>query len=97
MPVQQLLQYATLRLQAVEAGVTGIERKRDVVSIRFRLDAPIDAEKLARFVSAQRGAQFLPNGTLKFAAKGLSARELLEQLQNLLEDLFEPKGSPSVA
>jgi len=96
-PVQQLLRYAALRLQAVQAAVTGIERKRDLVSLKFRQDAPVDAEKLARFVSMQRGAQFLPDGTLKFLAKGLGATELLEQLQHLLENLFEPKGSPSVA
>jgi len=97
LPVQQLLRYAALRLQAVNAGVTAIERKRDLVSVRFRQDAPVDPGKLASFVSAQRGAQFLPDGTLKFLAKGLGARELLEQLQKLLENLFEAKASPSVA
>ena len=96
-PVQQLLRYAALRLQAVLAGVTAIERKRDLVGIKFRQDAPVDPGKLAGFVSSQRGAQFLPDGTLKFLAKGLGARELLEQLQSLLENLFETKGSPSVA
>ena len=95
-PVQQLLRYAALRLQAVNAGVTAIERKRDLVSVRFRQDAPVDPGKLASFVASQRGSQFLPDGTLKFLAKGLGARELLEQLQKLLENLFEPKGSPSV-
>ena len=54
----------------MQAGVTAIERKRDLVSIRFRQDAPIDPAKLASFVSSQRGAQFLPDGTLKFQAKG---------------------------
>src|SRR6266568_3970990 len=96
-PVQQLMQYASLRLRAVEAGVTAIERKRDLISIKFRQDAPIDAAKLATFVSSQRGAQFLPDGTLKFTARDLGPRQLLEQLQSLLENLFEPKGSPSVA
>jgi transcription-repair coupling factor (superfamily II helicase) len=96
-PVQQLLRYAALRQQAVNAGVTAIERKRDLVSVRFRHDAPVDPGKLASFVSSQRGAQFLPDGTLKFMAKGLGARDLLEQLQKLLENLFAPKGSPSVA
>jgi transcription-repair coupling factor (superfamily II helicase) len=96
-PVQQLLRYAALRLQAVQAGVTGIERKRDLVSVKFRQDAPVDPSRLARFVSSQRGAQFLPDGTLKFQARGMGARELLEQLQALLEDLFEQSGSPSVA
>jgi transcription-repair coupling factor (superfamily II helicase) len=96
-PVQQLLRYAALRLQAVSAGVTAIERKRDLVSVRFRQDAPVDAGKLASFVASQRGSQFLPDGTLRFLAKGLGARELLEQLQKLLENLFEAKGSPSLA
>jgi transcription-repair coupling factor (superfamily II helicase) len=96
-PVQQLLLYAALRLKAVLGGVTAIERKRDLVSVKFRADAPVDPGKLAGFVSSHRGAQFLPDGTLKFIAKGLGARELLEQLQSLLQNLFEPKGSPSVA
>ncbi|HEX3738783.1 MAG TPA: transcription-repair coupling factor [Terriglobales bacterium] len=89
LPVRQLLRYAALRLQAVQAGVTAIERKRDLVSVRFRQDAPVDPGKLASFVSSQRGAQFLPDGTLKFLAKGLDAKELLEQLQNLLGNLAE--------
>ena len=96
-PVQQLLQYAALRLRALEAGVTGIERKRDLISVKFRQDAPIDASRLATFVSSQRGAQFLPDGTLKFTARDLGPRLLLDQLQGLLENLFEPKSSPSVA
>ncbi len=96
-PVQQLMRYAALRLQAVNAGVTAIERKRDLVSVKFRPDAPVDPGKLASFVASHRGSQFLPDGTLKFLAKGLGARELLEQLQGLLENLFEAKSSPSVA
>src|SRR5216117_697387 len=96
-PVQQLMQYAALRLRALEAGVTGIERKRDLISVRFRQDAPIDAAKLAMFVSSQRGAQFLPDGTLRFTLRDLGPRQLLEQLQSLLENLFESKSSPSVA
>jgi transcription-repair coupling factor (superfamily II helicase) len=95
-PVQQLLRYAALRLQALDAGVTGVERKRDLVSVKFRQDAPVDPVRLAKFVSSHRGAQFLPDGTLKFLAKGLNAQELLEQLQQLLETLTEQK-SPSVA
>ncbi len=94
-PVKQLLQYAALRLEAVQAGAVAIERKRDLVTIKFREDAPIDPGKLAQFVSSQRGAQFLPDGTLKFSAKSLGARELLDQLQTLLGNLAETI-SPSV-
>ena len=94
--VQQLLRYAALRLQAMDAGVTGIERKRDLVSVKFRQDAPVDPVRLAKFVSSQRGAQFLPDGTLKFMTKGLNAQELLDQLHQLLETLTEHKA-PSLA
>jgi transcription-repair coupling factor (superfamily II helicase) len=94
--VQQLLRYAALRLQAVDAGVTGIERKRDLVSVKFRQDAPVDPVRLAKFVSSHRVAQFLPDGTLKFMTKGLNAQELLDQLHQLLETLTEHKA-PSLA
>ncbi len=93
--VQQLLRYATLRMNAVDAGVLTIERKRDLVSIKFRQDAPIHAEKLARFVSTHRGSQFLPDGTLKFLARNAGAQELLDQLDNLLLTLCEEKRSPT--
>ena len=95
-PVQQLLQYAALRLQALQSGVNAIERKRDLITVKFREDAPIDPGRLAAFVSSQRGTQFLPDGTLKFFAKALGPRELLEQLQSLLTNLAE-NVSPSVA
>ena len=95
-PVRQLLHYAALRLQAVQAGATAIDRKRDLITVKFREDAPIDPGKLASFVSSQRGAQFLPDGTLKFSVKALGAREILDQLQALLGNLVETI-SPSLA
>jgi transcription-repair coupling factor (superfamily II helicase) len=97
MEVEQLLAYASLRLQAVEARVTAIERKRDLITIKFRPDAPVDPARLSRFVSSQPGAKFAPDGTLKFTVKGLGAQELLKQLENLLETLLEPRSSPSMA
>ena len=76
--------------------MNAIERKRDLITVKFREDAPIDPGRLAAFVSSQRGTQFLPDGTLKFFAKALGPRELLEQLQSLLTNLAE-NVSPSVA
>jgi len=95
--VQQLLRYATLRMKAVDAGVLTIERKRDLVSIKFRQDAPINPAKLATFVSTHRGSQFLPDGTLKFLARNAGAQELLDLLDQLLLNLSEGKTSPVVA
>src|SRR5215831_8853666 len=95
--VQQLLRYAALRLRAVDAGVLAIERKRDLVSIKFRQDAPINPARLATFVSTHRGSQFLPDGTLRFLARNIGAQELLDQLDQLLLNLSEGKPSPSLA
>src|SRR3989449_2893827 len=85
--VRNLLEYATLKLLAVRVGATGIERKRDVVTIKFRPNAVIDPAKLAQFVSSQRGAQFTPDGNLKFSLKVSGAPEILGQLRSLLEEL----------
>jgi transcription-repair coupling factor (superfamily II helicase) len=85
--VRNLLEYASLRLLAVRVGVTGIERKRELVTVRFRQNAVIDPGKLARFVSSQRGAQFTPDGLLKFSLKAMAAAEVLGHLRDLLEEL----------
>jgi transcription-repair coupling factor (superfamily II helicase) len=86
-PVQNLLEYAALKLLAIRVGATAIERKRDLVSIKFRQNAEIDPGRLAKFVSSQRGAQFAPDGTLKFASKAVSPPEALAQLRGLLEEM----------
>jgi len=86
-PVRNLLDYAALKLLAMRVGATVIERKRDLVSIKFRENAEIDPGKLAKFVSSQRGAQFAPDGTLKYVSKVVSPTEVLAQLRGLLEEL----------
>src|SRR6266567_3416908 len=85
--VRNLLDYAALKLLAVRLGATGIDRKRDLVNIKFRQNAGIDPGRLARFVSSQRGAQFTPDGNLKFSLKVSGAPEILGQLRSLLEEL----------
>jgi transcription-repair coupling factor (superfamily II helicase) len=91
--VRNLLDYATLKLLALRVGVTGIERKRDIVTIKFRQDAVIDPAKLARFVSSQRGTQFTPDGVLKFAMRATSAEGILQTIRDLLEELTAREAS----
>jgi transcription-repair coupling factor (superfamily II helicase) len=86
-PVRNLLDYAALKLLAMRAGATAVERKRDLVTIKFRQNAEIDPGKLAKFVSSQRGAQFTPDGTLKYLSKAVTPGEVLGQLRGLLEEL----------
>jgi transcription-repair coupling factor (superfamily II helicase) len=85
--VRNLLAYAALKLQSMRVGATAIERKREIVNIKFAPTAAIDPGKLARFVASQPKAQFTPDGTLKFTIKITSAEGILETLRDLLEEL----------
>ena len=85
--VRNLLDYAVLKLQGLHVGVTAIERKRELVNIKFRQNAAIDPGKLARFVASQRGSQFTPDGTLKFSIRATAPEAVLQTLRDLLEEL----------
>ena len=94
--VRNLLDYASLKLLCMRVGVNAIERKRDFVTFKFRQNAAVDPENLARFVSAQRGAQFTPDGMLKFALKANAADEVLRALRTVLEQLAAEETSSEV-
>ena len=85
--MQNLLTYAVLTLQGLRVGAAAIERKRDLINIKFRQNAAIDPGKLARFVASQRGSQFTPDGTLKFSIRAVSPDAVLQTLRDLLEEL----------
>jgi transcription-repair coupling factor (superfamily II helicase) len=95
--VRNLLDYALLKLLCMKVGVSAIERKRDSVTLKFQPNAAVDPEQLARFVSAQRGAQFTPDGMLKFILKATAAEEALRSLRTILEQLTSVEASPAVA
>jgi transcription-repair coupling factor (superfamily II helicase) len=78
----------------MKVGVNAIERKRDSVTFKFQQNAAVDPEQLARFVSAQRGTQFTPDGMLKFILKATAAEEVLRALRAVLEQLASA-GTPS--
>ena len=80
----------------MKVGVVAIERKRDFVTLKFRQDATVDPERLARFVSGQRGAQFAPDGTLKFVLKATAAEEVLRALRAVLEQLASADTASAV-
>ncbi|HUO16976.1 MAG TPA: transcription-repair coupling factor [Verrucomicrobiae bacterium] len=95
--VRNLLEYASLKLVCMRVGVTAIDRKRDTVSLKFRQNATVDPEQLARFVAAQRGAQFSPDGTLKFVLKASGAEEVLRALRTVLEQLASEGAASEVS
>jgi transcription-repair coupling factor (superfamily II helicase) len=83
-PVETLFRYAGLKLVAKKLGVASVDRKRDQIAIKFTEAAHIDPERLARFVSSERGAQFTPAGVLKFNVKSTAADHVLGRVQELL-------------
>src|ERR1700677_23838 len=97
--VRNLLDYASLKLLCMKVGINAIERKRDFVTLKFQQNASVEPEQLARFVSDQRGAQFTPDGVLKFVLKAAAAEEVLRALRSVLEQLssLEPASIVSSA
>ncbi|HTW58156.1 MAG TPA: transcription-repair coupling factor [Terriglobales bacterium] len=95
--VRNLLDYASLKLLCMRVGVNAIERKRDSVTLKFRQNAAVDPEQLARFVSAQRGAQFTPDGMLKFVLKATAADDVLRALRAVLEQLASAEAASEVS
>src|SRR5277367_5956149 len=87
--VVHLLDYASLKLQAARVGAINVERKRDLVNIKFRQNAAIDPGKLAQFVASQKGAKFTPDGTLKFTLAVTAADQVIRALSDLLTQLSQ--------
>jgi len=85
--VRNLLDYASLKLLCIRVGVNAIDRKRDAVTFKFRQNASVDPEQLARFVSAQKGANFTPDGMLRFVLKAVAADDVLRALRTVLAQL----------
>ncbi len=85
--VRNLAEYAALRLTCRRLGVTGVDRRREQVTVRFAADAKIDPQRLAQFVASNKGSQFSPNGILKFTLKTATPEDVLASLRNLLEQL----------
>ncbi|HEY6250676.1 MAG TPA: transcription-repair coupling factor [Candidatus Angelobacter sp.] len=86
-PVRYLLAAAALKLLSEHVGVMNIDRKRDVVTIKFTEQAAVDPERLAKFVAQTRGAQFTPGGVLKFTLKSTQPEAVMEQVSGLLREL----------
>ncbi|MHB8302267.1 MAG: transcription-repair coupling factor [Acidobacteriaceae bacterium] len=92
-PVQLLMTAGRLRLLCEQIGVAQMDRKGQMASLRFTETASIDPEKLMQLVArnAKRGAQFTPQGVLRFPVKATLPAEILEELRKLVEAVATPK------
>jgi transcription-repair coupling factor (superfamily II helicase) len=84
-----LLEAASLRLESERMGIAQIDRKRNELQIRFMENAAVDPQHLMRLVArnAKRGAQFTPQGLLKFPLAATRSDEVLLEIHELLEKL----------
>jgi len=87
--VQHLLEAASVRLQCERIGVAQVDRKRDQLHIRFTGQANVDPGRLMKLVAqnAKKGAQFTPQGVLRFPLRATEPGEVLAELRALLESL----------
>jgi transcription-repair coupling factor (superfamily II helicase) len=84
-----LLEAALVRLECERMGIAQVDRKRAEVQIRFMEKATVDPQQLMRLVArnAKRGAQFTPQGLLKYPLAATRPDEVLLEIRELLEKL----------
>ena len=84
-----LLEAAMLRLECERIGIAQVDRKRGELQIRFMENAAVDPAHLMQLVSrnAKRGAQFTPQGLLKFPLRATRPDDVLLEIRELLANL----------
>jgi transcription-repair coupling factor (superfamily II helicase) len=84
-----LLEAAALRQECERIGIAQIDRKRSELHVRFTEHAAIDPQRLMKLVArnAKRGAQFTPQGVLKFPLAAAKSDEVLLEIRELIENL----------
>jgi transcription-repair coupling factor (superfamily II helicase) len=84
-----LLEAADLRLECERMGIAQIDRKRSELHIRFTEHAAVDPQHLMRLVArnAKRGAQFTPQGVLKYPLAATRPDDVLLEIRELLAKL----------
>jgi len=82
--VENLFEYARLRLAAEEIGVLSIDRTPDGVAIKLTEKARVDPDRLMELVQIRTGATFTPSGVLKLTLDEDEQDRLLETVRGLL-------------
>jgi transcription-repair coupling factor (superfamily II helicase) len=87
--VAHLLEAAVLRLECEKLGVSQVDRKRDQIHMRFMEKANVDPSRLMMLVAknVKRGAQFTPQGVLRYPLSSSDPQEVLMEIRLLLGEL----------
>ncbi|MDQ6708784.1 MAG: transcription-repair coupling factor, partial [Acidobacteriota bacterium] len=70
--VRNLLEYSGLKTAAEKIGIEAIDRKSNLLNIKFHKETRVDGVKLMELVSKTRDAQFTPAGVLRLPLNGLT-------------------------
>jgi transcription-repair coupling factor (superfamily II helicase) len=78
-----------IRLECERMGIAQVDRKRGELQIRFMENAAVDPAHLMRLVAknAKRGAQFTPQGLLKYPLAATRPDEVLLEIHEVLAKL----------
>ncbi len=87
--VRHLLEAAALRAECERLGVSQVDRKKGEVQMRFAPKAAVDPNRLMRLVAKnqKRGAQFTPQGVLRFPLGATEPVEMILEIRLLLDEL----------
>jgi len=90
-----LLQYSALKTTAEQIGIEAVDRRVNVLNIKFHEKTRVDPARLMNIVSQTKGAQFSPAGVLMLPLDGQSgAGEILRFLAGKLEELRPAELQP---
>jgi transcription-repair coupling factor (superfamily II helicase) len=86
--VRNLLAYSALKTLAEQIGIEAIDRRHNLLNIKFHKDTRVDPARLMSIVGGTRGAQFTPAGVLLLPLDGVNgAGEILHFLADRLGQL----------
>ena len=94
--VHNLLVYSALKTVAEQAGIELVDRRHNILNIKFHKETRVDPARLMNMVAKTRGAQFTPAGVLLLPLDGQGgAGETLRFLWEKLEQLASPASPPA--
>jgi transcription-repair coupling factor (superfamily II helicase) len=86
--VRNLLQYSSLKTLAERIGVEAVDRRHNLLNIKFHKETRVDPARLMNLVGKVRGAQFTPAGVLLLPLEGQTAAgDILQYLEEKLGQL----------
>ena len=85
--VENLFEYARLRLLAEEMGVVSIDRTPDGVAIKLNEKARVAPERLMELMRKSSGVAFTPSGVLKIALNEEEVELILETVRRVLRQI----------